>query len=127
VGRISTFRAGVVCEFFDLLQIFAAIPTRKPSLVTERMFVAHSFSDICPDRDVRVIYLNMADDVMRLEQLMSSVSSSMDMNMPAECSDFSIDCADELEMKIVSKQIDKVKQPCTFESDLSPSHQRHDG
>lgn len=60
---------------------------------------------------------------MRLQQLMSSVSSSIAMNMPAECRDFSIDCADELEMKIVSKRIDKMKQLCTFESDSSSSHQ----
>jgi hypothetical protein len=112
---IPMFCVGVACEFFDLLQIFAAIPTRKPLLVTERMLVAHSFSNMgCPDRDVGAkckTYLNMVDDVM------SSASSLMDIDMPAECSDFSIDFADELEMKIVSKQMDKVKQPRTFESD----------
>jgi hypothetical protein len=82
-------RVGVACEFFDLLAIFAAIPTRKPSLVAERMFEAPSFSDIGhPDRDVGAkfkTHLNMADDMTRLERLMSSISSSIDMDMPAEC------------------------------------------
>jgi hypothetical protein len=82
------FRLGFACEFFGLLQIFAAIPTRKPSLVTERMLVARSFSDVGrPGRDNGAkckIYLNMADNAMRLEQLISSVLSSMDMDMSAE-------------------------------------------
>jgi hypothetical protein len=48
-----------------------------------------SFSSIGrPDRDdvgaKCKTYLNMADDVMRLEQLMSSALSSIDMDMPAE-------------------------------------------
>lgn len=43
-----------------------------------------------PDRDVGakcmtyVTYLDMADDVMGLKQLMSSALSSIDMDMPAE-------------------------------------------
>jgi len=61
---IFIFCVGVACGLFDLLHFLAAIPTRKPLLVTEKMLVARSFSDDMgrPDRDVGTnckTYLNM--------------------------------------------------------------------
>jgi hypothetical protein len=45
-------------------------------------------------------YHDMADDVMRLKQLMSSVLSWMDMDMPTEYRRPWGHCADDFEMKM---------------------------